>query len=554
MKKILFFGILCQLIFQDLLAQSAYVPLDKDYYQLLDRYGILENRLNDNSHTAFKPFRRDKIAAFVDSLDQGSQLLNRVDRFNLSFMRNDNWEFSAKAIPDSEQPWKGLYRTSPDFYHYRDSVFDFHINPVLHLSGGNATGEESFQFRNTRGLEIRGSIDRKIGFYTMMSTTDTALPPWVDAYAAHLGAVPGEGFWKPYEDKGYSYFSATGYITFQVTPHIEAQMGQDRNFVGEGHRSMILSDFSSPYMFLKLNTRIWKFTFTNLWGQLNADVLYSRGRPTDGRYPKKWFSHHRLGINLGKKLNVGVFESVMANQLDWNYLNPVIFYRWVEHQLGTPDKVMLGTDFKWNLYPSMQLYGQFVLDEFVFKEFFGVDGKNSSRNKHGLQIGYKYINLFEVSNLDLQLEYNQARPYTYQEKFDHQSFTNYRTPLTHPRGANFREAVAIMRYQPLPRLSLDATGLFQHYGTDPDVTSNFGGDVLKNRTDQSTGLFGNKIGQGVENHVLLGTLNASYMLKHKLFVDISHTYRQHEAASVAPSDHYTQLSIRLNIGRQDFSY
>src|SRR5690606_3932158 len=119
-------------------------------------------------------------------------------------------------------------------------------------------------------------------------------------------------------------------------------------------------------------------------------------------------------IDLGKKLNVALFESAMASHFDWNYLNPVIFYRWVEHQLGTPDKVMLGTDFKWAVFPSMQLYGQFALDEFVFREFFEIDGKKSSRNKHGLQLGYKYINFLDISNLDLQLEYNQVRPYTYQ--------------------------------------------------------------------------------------------------------------------------------------------
>src|SRR5690606_34138738 len=146
---------------------------------------------------------------------------------------------------------------------------------------------------------------------------------------------------------------------------------------------------------------------------------------------------------------------------------------WVEHQLGTPDKVMLGTDFKWAVFPSMQLYGQFALDEFVFRGFFEIDGKKSSRNKHGLQLGYKYINFMDISNLDLQLEYNQVRPYTYEEKFDYQSFSNYRTPLTHPRGANFQEVVALIRYQPLPRLNLTATGMYQRYGTDPDENSNF---------------------------------------------------------------------------------
>ena len=153
------------------------------------------------------------------------------------------------------------------------------------------------------------------------------------------------------------------------------------------------------------------------------------------------------------------------------------------------------------------------------------------------------------------MEYNQVRPYTYQEKFTYQSFSNYRTPLAHPMGANFREAAAILRYQPLPRLSLNATAIYNFFGTDPDLSSNFGGDVLKNRTGQSTGLFGNVIGQGVENRVLLGSINATYMLKQNLFLDISRTYRKHTLATETPEViHLTQLSVRMNISRQEFNY
>lgn len=553
MKRIVLFTVFCLLTLGRLLAQSAYAPFDRDYYHIVDRYRILEEA-NTRFHTTFKPYRRDVISAWLDEPSKDSLAYNHVDRFNFLFLKNDNWEFTLTPTENSKRPWKRLYRKPADFFHYRDSVFDLHINPVLYFSGGKVLGKGDYQFRNTRGIAIRGSIDRKIGFYTFLSTTETHLPTWVYDYAMRNGAVPGEGFWKRYGENGFSYFSATGYLSFQVTRHIEAQLGQDRNFIGEGYRSMILSDFSNPYMFLKLNTRIWKFNLTNLWAQMNADVLYNRGRPTDGRYPKKWFSHHRLGMDLGNKLNVGIFESVMSSQWDWNYLNPIIFYRWVEHQLGTPDKVMLGADFKWNLYPSMQLYGQLALDEFVFNEFFEIDGKNSSRNKHGFQLGYKYIDAFKVSNLDLQLEYNQARPYTYQEKFEYQSFTNYRTPLTHPLGANFKEAVAIVRFQPLPRLYLNLTGIYQYYGSDPDMNSNYGGNILKNRITQTTGLFGNVIGQGVKNQVLLASLNASYMLKHGFFLDVSHTYRKHTVPGSPASQHYPQLSLRMNISRQDFNY
>ncbi|WP_291786500.1 hypothetical protein [Cecembia sp.] len=561
MKKISFFAFLSfVLTFNNGFGQGAYIPFNRDYYHLIERYEILQGANNTNFHTGFKPYRRDHVAAFLDSIAYSGVIRSRADRFNLAYLGNDNWEFMENEPNDSKNPlFKKLYKKPSDFYHHRDDVFDIHINPVLYLAAGREQDVDRFRLRNSRGIEVRGSIDRKVAFYTYMTTTQTIFPSWVKDYIEHSGAVPGEGFWKRFEGEGYGYFSAMGHVSFNLTKHIHAQVGHDRNFVGEGYRSMILSDFSNPYLFAKINTKIWKFNLTNVWAQMTADVIYdAQGRPTDGRYPQKWFSFHRLGTNIGKKLNIGVFESVMMNQFNWNYFNPIIFYRWVEHQLGTPDKIMLGMDAKWNLSPGMQFYGQFALDEFVFGEFFGIDGSQSLRNKYGLQAGYKYIDVFNISNLDLQLEYNQARPYTYQEKFEFQSFSNYRTPLTHPLGANFREVIGIVRYQPTPRLFASFTGMFQYFGDDPTEDVNFGKDVLKNRSNPNTGigLFGNRIGQGVENQIIMGSLNMSYMIKQNVFLDLTHTYRRRTAQDLnAPViNQFTQAGIRVNMIRNDFNF
>ena len=547
----------------DAFAQGAYVPFNRDYYHLLERYEIKNGNNNPSFHTGFKPYRRDHVAAFLDTLSEAEISRSKADRFNLTYLSNDNWEFISGETENSKKPFlKHLYAKPSDFYHYRDSVVDIHINPVLYLSAGFEPGFDDMRIRNSRGIEIRGSIDRKVAFYTFLTSTQTIFPSWVKDYAEQSGAVPGEGFWKRYNDSGYGFFSARAHLSFNVTRHIEAQFGHDRNFVGEGYRSMILSDFSNPYLFFKLNTKIWRFQLTNLWAQQTADIFFdNQGRPTDKiRYPKKWFSMHRLGINLGKNFNIGVFESVVSDQFDWNYLNPIIFYRWVEHQGGSPDKLMLGTDFKWNLTRGMQLYGQFGLNEFVFTEFFELEGKNSSRNKHGIQVGYKYIDVLKISNLDLQLEYNQARPYTYQEKREFQSFSNYRTPLTHPLGANFKEAIGILRYQPgfMPRLFATFTGMYQFYGDDPSADVNFGKDVLKNRTVTNTGkgLYGHYIGQGVENTVIMANLNLSYMVKQNVFLDLSHSYRKRTAEdlTIPESTNFTQFSIRVNMVRNDFNF
>ncbi|MDF2157586.1 hypothetical protein [Algoriphagus sp. CAU 1675] len=540
------------------LAQGSYIPYDRDYYHKIERYEILQGKNNSFFQTGFKPYRRDILAQYLDSLSQDPVIRSSSDRFNLDYLSQDNWEFVQRETPESEKPFlKKLYRRPGDFAHYYSEDFDIHLSPVIYLGGGMETDNDRNPAQLTRGAVIRGSIDQKVSFFTYITTTELFFPSWVKSYAEHNGAVPGEGFWKEYNRDGYNFFSARGHVNFHLTKSIQAQIGHDRNFVGEGYRSFVLSDFSNPYMFVKLNTKVWKFQLTNLWTQLTADVIYDRGRPTDGRYNQKWFSMHRLSFNVGKKLNLGFFESVMTDQANFNYFNPIVFFRWVEQQLGTPDKVMLGTDAKWNFKPGMQLYGQFALDEFVFNEFFGIDGKGSKRNKYGVQLGYKYLNVLDISNLDLQLEFNTARPYTFQEKFDYQSYTNWRTPLTHPRGANFREVLGIVRYQPLPRLNLSLVGMYQVYGSDPDAETNWGGDILKNRLyGNPTGLFGNETGQGIENTIIQSNLTASYMLRHNFFIDASHTYRRRSAQDLnsPESSQFLQLGIRWNFILPDFNF
>ena len=544
------------LISQFSFAQGAYIPYDREYYHKIERYEILQGKNNPFFNSGFKPYRRDIVAKYLDSLAENPTVIqSKADQFNLDFLGQDNWEFSERKTAVSKKPFlKSLYRRPGDFTHYEGEEFGIHLSPVIYLSGGTETDNVRNPARLARGLVVRGSVDKKVGFYTYFTTSEVFFPSWVKSYSENNGAVPGEGFWKEYEGDGYNYFSAMGHVSFQVTKHIEIQVGHDRNFAGEGDRSFQISDFSNPYMFVKFNTKVWKFQLTNLWTQMTADVFYDRGRPTDGRYPQKFFSYNRLGFNVGKTLNLGFFSSVMTDKVNFNYFNPFIFLRWVEQQQGTPDKVMLGLDAKWIFTPGMEVYGQFALDEFVFNEFFEIDGEGSKRNKYGAQLGYKYINALGVKNLDFQAEWNQARPYTFQEKVDYQSYSNWNTPLTHPRGANFREFVGIIRYQPLPRLDLNLTGFYQYFGADENVETNWGGDVLKNRLEGSpTGLFGNFIGQGIENKVVQTNLTASYMLKHNFFVDASHTYRRRTAQDLdAPvASNYLQLAFRWNFVRPD---
>src|SRR5690606_27763165 len=110
--------------------------------------------------------------------------------------------------------------------------------------------------------------------------------------------------------------------------------------------------------------------------------------PGDQLLPKKFMATHMLQFKLWNQAHIGFFESVVFNrdqQLEWHYLLPVIFFRTVEHAIGSPDNVLLGLDFKTTLFRRMEVYSQFVLDEFKSSELFG--GNHWWANKWGFQLG-----------------------------------------------------------------------------------------------------------------------------------------------------------------------
>ncbi len=375
------------------------------------------------------------------------------------------------------------------------------------------------------------------------------------------GAVPNEGFWKEFRNGGVDFFTARGYLDFQVSRHINLQFGHDKNFIGNGIRSMFLSDFSSNYFFLKLTTQVWRLNYTNLFAELIADAPFTPLGGADAgslgtvRFPKKYMALHHLSINITEKFNLGLFESTIFSDTDSlggrfeiNYLNPVIFYRGIEQQVGSPDNVVLGLDFKWNPGIKYSVYGQILIDELIVDEL--LSGSGWWGNKISGQTGVKYINAFGMENLDLQLEYNFARPFTYTHTTNLTSYSHYRQPLAHPLGANFRELVGILRYQPLPRLALSGKLILDDAGVDPNG-SNLGADILLPNPDRERD-FDNMIGQGIDTKILFLDFTASYQLRHNLFIDFKQLVRDLDSADDTEdiTTVYTALAIRLNIAKR----
>ena len=558
-------------------AQAVNAPLNRDYYHLVERYEIRQGHFSPQLFTAMRPYSRKGIALWADTLAQ-QEGWSKADRFNLEYLRNDNWEWIPESTEESKKPiLKHFYRRPSDLYHVQEKNFNLHVNPVASFGMGITNDRDETLFASGRGVEIRGTIADAVGFYTFITDNQVMLPQYVVGKPgapkgnvptiAKEGGLPGAGFWKNINDiePGYEFFRARGHISINPIDEISIQVGHDRQFIGHGYRSMALSDFAPNYFFIRLNTQVWKFNYTNLFASVAPRAL------TDGEvFTDKYLAMHHLSLNITDNLNIGVFEnitfsrgdSLQSQTFDPNYVNPIIFLRAAEHNRASLDNVILGADAKWIPFKGMQVYGQITFDDFKMKEFLGITSEGSYLNKYGIQAGFKYIDAFGVSNFDIQGEWNKVRPFTYSHNQSNRrlsvndaNYQHFGQPLAHPLGANFWEALCSIRYQPFPRLQLHAMGVFAKMGEDPAGDENWGGDIFKDYNDpiQQTG---NDLLQGVEATLQYVDLTASYQVKHNLFIDLKQVVRRLDSEDDQRDidTSYTTVTVRWNIPQWRYEF
>lgn len=542
--------------------QSVNTSLNSDYQHLSERYEILQGGNYKAYHNIIKPFTRRGVAVFADSAGLDSASLSKVDRFNIDYLQSDNWEWSQNE-GNSRRPFlKKFYRKENSFYSVDIEDFNLQVNPVLYLGIGQDNNANGRLYLNSRGIEIRGLISKKVGFYTFLTDNQMRLPGYVQEKVLKNLAVPGEGFWKTYGSTSeYDFFQTRGYISFDPVKNINFQFGHDKFFVGNGYRSLALSDNSAPYLFLKINTKVWRINYTNIFAQMKANVYGNYTGLFGGReFSKKYFSFHHLNVNLTDNFSIGLFESIVFgrrdtvgnNSFDVNYLNPIIFYRSIEQHSGSPDNAFVGMDFRWIIFKRFSLYGQFMLDEFLAKELKA--GNGWWGNKFAAQGGFKYINVAGIKNLDIQGEINIARPFTYAHTDNFTNYTHYNQPLAHPLGANFRELIGIIRYQPLSRLFVVAKAIYAEKGEDASGL-NSGGNIFRDyRYGRSE--YNNKIAQGTPSNIKYGDLTLSYMLKHNFWLELKQIIRVNdtELANHIKNTSYTLATLRWNVGPRNFEY
>lgn len=425
--------------------------------------------------------------------------------------------------------------------------YTFFADFLLDLQVGSDKEKSGTTYLNTRGFQFGGTIGSKFSFYTSGFENQGKLPQYLDTYVNSNNLIPGEAydrsFGKPVKDWSYS----TALLSYTPSKFLNLTLGHDKNFIGDGYRSMLLSDVSVPYTFFKATATLGRVKYMALYSAMLEPKALRFSY--DAGIRKKGGVFHYLDWSVNKKLSFGFFDAVIFSQaddqgnirgFDWGYVNPLIFLRPIEASSGSPDNALIGFTTKYNLPSNLTFYAQYALDEFESKSFFKKTG--SSRNKWGAQLGLKGFSNFKSSSLTYFGEYNLSRPYTYSSRNLILSYTNYSQSLAHPFGANFKEFVAGLSFKK-NRLLINSKINVAEYGLDIN-NLNYGKDPFKPYTS-AVASEGNFIGNGLKTDFFYFDSNISFLINPKtnFRFELGGIYRKEQNTQF--SNHTTWLTFGL---------
>ncbi|MEL6650321.1 MAG: hypothetical protein AAFQ87_05875, partial [Bacteroidota bacterium] len=356
--------------------QDTDILLQNELYHYMDRLDI-KGYADTTIFTFHKPYGRAYLGEIFDRVGVGEMTPAEAA-----------WHARMRMIADddfaAQEQFKGVgnlfFTNHRDLYALETEGVRLYINPAVHFAGGLERNNYPDAFRadlplsiNSRGLSIRGSIKDKLGFYTEVSENITRFPFYIYQGYQESEVLYGEAFVKQFgQETGIDYLGSRAYLTYSPFRFMRMKFGKDRAFWGNGWQSLQLSDHAADYLFLTINTRIWKLEYVNHFTQM-VDFIPNK-TDSEAAFPRKYGVFHQLNYQPNDRLSIGFFESVIyASQLgsqnrglELQYFNPVIFFRAAEQYVGSPDNALLGLQLKWNFLKRFQFYGQLLLDDYNF--------------------------------------------------------------------------------------------------------------------------------------------------------------------------------------------
>lgn len=409
---------------------QLYFPNQQYYTTEIDRYFL--------SHDSLKTFANSHLSL-------GPILDLKTNRDSIYFKDTKHYYWITQKI------------FKENFLLFQGEDFWCSVDPIIDFEGGRDLSSDSTNllYWNTRGLRVQARFLDKVAFSTSIYENQAVVPQYlsnyIDAhgelrktnlgYKQENGVVPGYARTKPFKTNGYDFAFAEGQVSIVPTDWINFQFGNGNHKIGNGYRSLLLSDFSANYPFAKIETTLLK-------GRLQYNAIYAihqnlyripEFETVEASYERKLGTYHYLDFAVTKNIQIGLFEGALWKRSDstgtqtpnWLFTNPLPFVNGIIQANETSGyNDIFGLNYTLSFLQN-RVYGQFVFD-------------NGSVN--GIQIGlHSYEQV--LKGLDIQIEFNSVKNYTYIAAEKRYNYSHYNLPLAHPLSSGFNEGIIRLNYE-----------------------------------------------------------------------------------------------------------
>ena len=500
-----------------LYGQHTSLPLNRTYLLPLEKKLVY---YSNTKHTSFKPFINHLLSDLIN-IDSVYQTKNNT------FFAFKNDAYLVRKLRKEH------------FIDIKKKNFTFIVNPIINFKIGKNNYSGNNFSTNTRGFSLQGVVNGNFSFRSSFYENQSFFNNFLNAYVEKNYIVPGQGRVKPFNETGFDYASVSGLINytylFSNKIKLNTQFGHGKNFIGHGYRSLLLSDNTYPYLFLKFTTKYKKIQYTNLFTSLIDLGEYAKHSTKIGGFDKKWASFHLLSWLPNHIIEISLFEGIIFGQnFNANFINPII----LNNSLFTSANTILGLNFKYKISRKSFLYTQFAFDDFAVK-------------KYAYQVGYKIFNVFNIRNLHFNSEFSQAQPYMYSSDERLNNYSHYQEALAHPLGANFKEWVNFLNYR-YKNLLFEIQVNFANYGKDTlDFESgknifSINEEIFKKYTN----------GQGLKTDLIYQKITFSYLInpKSNLKINLKIVSRRekNDVENLKTKFYYISISTDLDNFYTDF--
>jgi hypothetical protein len=461
--------------------------------------------------------------------------------------------FETRSETTSNNKWLKRALFDDSFLKFNSEQANIYVNylPTFSIGkqwGSSASKDNRNLWNNTRGFQVGGTVNKNFSFDLQIFENQTLFPSYLDSTFSTRGVILGHVYFiaKVPNSKAFDYQYSVAHIAYQ-SGNFSFVLGNDKLFIGDGYRSVILSDVAVPYPYFKASYASKKIQYSAIYMQ-HTDASAPILSEVLG-LQKKWAAMHYLDWNISKKLTIGLFDAVIWQDADSSgkrgfdatYANPIIFLRAAEYNTASSDNALVGLTLKYKLNSSTKIYGQLMLDELKVSEY--TANKGWWANKFAMQLGVKSAKVFGIQNTFGFTEINLAKPYMYTHRNSQRSYSHFNDALAHPLGANFIESVTRLEQQ-YKNFRTFIQINYARYGAD-STTGNVGNNILLSYNTRNSE-YGNKILQGVNSSLLYVDARLAYVINPKVnfCIELGYVYRNQQNAGQVNSANQITLALK----------